>query len=167
MRILLAITVMLLFCLGAQAVSADELVLKNTLPGHWKFSVNGSPFQSLGPHCEGLCEALEGNPRAVQEVRKYNSLRTYSKNFFSLGIGAVAFSGIYRVFKKEWTDVSTYTALSGAVVLIAATSVEVIATGHLKRAVRLHNNDQTNLSLNLGVRQGLDGSPRYGLVLSF
>ena len=154
-RILLS----LLLILCCSNVSADIMLKKNFF-GSWKYSINGERYKNVGFSGSDLSDAMWGNERAQQQMKKYRTAKTFSlitaiPGGFLIGwpIGAYIGSG------GEWKDSYTTMLIVGAPLAMASIILEGIANRKIKKAVRIYNDTEESFSFNIAMAPIKSGQP--------
>ncbi len=164
---MLIVAATLLVCLAVQAVSAGELSIRSSVIGDWEFSFDGGQYLSASKSTDSLFTILGDINVARAEVRAYCQKRSFAKGIGSLAMGTFVLGVAYCIANDDHTSVSTAIVLGGAFGTIVAVVSNQKAGEHLRKAADIYNEGQRGLNVNVGFQHGLDGSPRFGLVLNF
>jgi|GEM_PF-2682814 len=164
------ILVSAVLCLVAGSVYGNEITLKNSFFGGWKYSLDGAFYHKVGYSGAELRGAMEGNEAAQAQMDKYKTYKIWSAVTgapagFLIGwpLGGYIASG-------EWKDSYTTMYIVAAPLFVASAAFEMSATSKLKKAVRIYNGEEQGANAYLPrphVFVSSEGGPRIGLVWRF
>jgi hypothetical protein len=129
---------MLLF---SHPAGAQQIKLKNSFFGGYKYSVGGGEFEKVGNSGKDLKVLMEGNPAATSKMSSYSTLKTAS---MVAGIPGGALVGwvIGASIAGAWDEnQDTYQVMLavGIPLVILSSVFDYTANSKLKDAVKLYN----------------------------
>jgi hypothetical protein len=166
-RVLGALFVLLLAMPGIG--EAQQVELKKSFWSGWKYSVDGSKYETVGRSADGLVPVMAGNEAALAEVNAYKTRQTWA-NVFAIGGGGLLGFAIGSSFGDEgWQSAQTTMAAIGGGMIIIGGIFDHSASGHLQHGVELHNGAMGSLEINLEAWAVNLDRPRVGVgpVLQF
>lgn len=145
MRCVVLVTVFLIF--AVTTVNANEIILKRTFFGGWKYSVDGMKYEKVGYSGAGLKSKMAGNETALHEMNDYAKCKTWSLVTGIPGWSLLGWTLIKRLDDSQWKDSYTTMYAIGIPLSVAAVVFEEISASKLQKAVRIYNGQEKSSAL--------------------
>ena len=166
MKRTLAIALAIIIVL-ASATAAQEITLKYTFFGGWKYSTDGEKFKGVSMSGNELCTIMEGNDAALAEMKAYKKRKIWGAVCGWPG-GILCGWGVGAGLRDDWTESDKIILGTGLGLMVITGLIEGSASRRLKKAVSIYNGEGQALLFDIDYRKSaLSGNGQLTFALSY
>ncbi len=158
----------LVICM-VNVTSAQKITVKKGFFGGWKYSTDDDLYWKVGNRGIPLCQEMEGNEAALNEMAKYTSNKTMALITGIPGGWMVGWAA-GKALGNKYEDSDKTMLQIGLPLCIISTVFEIISDGHIKKAVRIYNGEEESAHFGFDIKRQIAFNTdliSYNLTYSF
>ncbi len=131
---------------------AQKITVSHNFFGGWKYAVDGGKYEWVGIRGKSLCKVMAGNEVALNEMKKYSSVRTMSLITSISGLCLTGYVSV-KLINGTFEEHDNNYLLVGIPLSVISIISQIVSDNYLRKAVRIYNNEKKAIHLDLNLNR--------------